>query len=74
MTSSSVKTDRENIISLLLVDISWPIKLFVTAENKVSNFTPGSLESKFLAETNIDKIKDVDRMFLQPAAVILNKT
>ena len=49
-------------------------KLFATDENKVSNFTPDSLESKFLAETNTDEMKDVDSMFPQPAAVTLNKT
>ena len=48
--------------------------LFATDENKVSNFTPDSLESKFLAETNTDEMKDVDNMFPQPAAVTLNKT
>ena len=48
--------------------------LFTTDKNKVSNFTPDSLESKFLAETNTDEIKDVDNMFPQPAAVTLNKT
>ena len=74
MTSNSVKTDSENIISLLLVNISWPIKLFVTDGNKVSNFTPDSLESKFLAEINTDEIKDVDSMFPQLAALTLNKT
>ena len=76
--SSSVETDSENIISLLLIDIYQPIelkwKLFATDENKVSNFTPDSLESKFLAETNTDEMKDVDSMFPQPAAVTLNKT
>ena len=76
--SSSVETDSENIISLLLIDIYQPIelkwKLFATAENKVSNFTPDSLENKFLAETNTDGMKDVDSMFPQPAAVTLNKT
>ena len=78
MANNSVKTDSEDIISLLLVDINLPIelewKLFVTGENKVSNFTPDSLESKFLAETNIYEMKDVDSMFPQPAAVTLNKT
>ena len=43
--------------------------LFATDENKVSNFTPDSLESKFLAERNTDEMKDVDNMFPQPAAV-----
>ena len=51
MANNSVETDSENIISLLLVDINQPIelewKLFVTDENKVSSFTPDSLESKF---------------------------
>ena len=78
MPNSSVETDGENIISLLLIDINQPIelewKLFATDENKVSNFTPDSLESKFLAETNTDEMKDVDSMFPQPAAVTLNKT
>ena len=41
---------------LLLIDINQTIplewKLFATDENKVSNFTPDSLESKFLAETS----------------------
>ena len=78
MANSSVETDSENIISLLLIDINQPIelewKLFATDENKVSNFTPDSLESKFLAETNTDEMKDVDSMFPQPAAVTLNKT
>ena len=48
--------------------------MLVTDENKVSNFTPGSLQGKFLAETNIDEKKDVDNMFPQLAAVTLNKT
>ena len=78
MANSSVETDSENIISLLLIDINQPIelewKLFGTDENKVSNFTPDSLESKFLAETNTDQMKDVDSMFPQPAAVTLSKT
>ena len=51
MASSSVETDSENINSLLLTDINQPIelewKLFATDENKVSNFTPDRLESKF---------------------------
>ena len=67
MANNSVETDSENIFSLLLVDVNRPIelewKLFVSDENKVSNFTPGSLESKFLAETNTDEMKDVDSMF-----------
>ena len=78
MANSSIETDSENIINLLLIDINQPIelewKLFATDENKVSNFTPDSLESKFLAETNTDEMKDVDSMFPQPAAVTLNKT
>ena len=78
MANSSVETNSENIISLLLIDINQPIelewKLFATDENKVSNFIPDSLESKFLAETNTDKMEDVDSMFPQPAAVTLNKT
>ena len=75
MANSSVETDSESIISLLLIDINQPIelesKLFATDENKVSNFTSDNLESKFLAETNTDEIKDVDSMFSQPAAVTL---
>ena len=47
MAKNSVKTDSENIISLLLVDINRPIdlewKLLVTGENKASNFTADSL-------------------------------
>ena len=39
-----------------------------------TNFTPDSLESKFLTETNIDEIKNVDNMFPQPAAATLKKT
>ena len=73
MPNNSVKTDSENIISLLLIDVNQPIELewnlFATDENKVSNFTPDSLESKFLAERNTDEMKDVDNMFPQPAAV-----
>ena len=46
----------------------------MTDENKVSSFTPDSLESKFLAETNTDEMKDVDCMFSKPAAATLNKT
>ena len=38
----------------------------MTNANKVSNFTPDSLEGKFLAKTNTNKTKDV--------AVTLNKT
>ena len=68
MAKSSVETDSENIMSLLLIDINQPneleSKLFATDEKKVSNFTPDSLESKFLAETNTDEMKDVDSMFL----------
>ena len=75
MANSSVETDSESIMSLLLIDINQPIelesKLFATDENKVSNFTSDNLESKFLAETNTDEIKDVDSMFPQPAAVTL---
>ena len=41
---------------------------------RVSNFTPDSLLSKFLTETNTDEMKDVDSMFPQPAAVTLSKT
>ena len=78
MPNSSVETDSENIISLLLIDINQPIKLecklFATDENKVLNFTPDSLESKFLAERNTDEMKDVDSVFPLPAAVTLNKT
>ena len=77
IANNSVKTDSENIISLLLGDINQPIELkwkFVTDENKVSYFIPDSLESKFLAETNPDEMKDVDSMFPQPTAVTLNKT
>ena len=51
MGNNSVETDSENIISLLLIDINKPIelewKLFATDENKVLNFTPDRLESKF---------------------------
>ena len=54
------------------MELEW--KLFVTNENKVSSFSPNSLESKFFAETNTDEMKDVDNMFPQPAAVTLNKT
>ena len=46
----------------------------MTDENKVSNFTTGSLQGKFLAEANIDEMKDVDNTFPQPGAVTLNKT
>ena len=78
MANNSVKTDSGNIITLLLVDINRPNelewKLFVTDEKKVSKSTPDRLESKFLGETNIDEMKDVDSMFPQPAAVTLNKT
>ena len=73
MPNNSVKTDSENINSLLLIDVNQPIELewnlFATDENKVSNFTPDSLESKFLAERNTDEMKDVDNMFSQQAAV-----
>ena len=75
MANSSVETDSESIISLLLIDINQPIelesKLFATDENKVSNFTSDNLESKFLAETNTNEMKDVHSMFPQPAAVTL---
>ena len=78
MPNSSVETDSGNIISLLLIDINQAIeleqKLFATDENKVSNFTLNSLESKFLADTNADEMKDVDSMFPQLAAVTLNET
>ena len=77
MENNSVETDSENIISLLLVDINRPFeleqRLFVTDENKISNFAPDSLESKFLTETSTDEMKDLDSMFPQSAAVILNK-
>ena len=63
MANNSVETDSENIISLLIVDI-----------NRVSNFTLDRFESKFLAETNTDEMKDVDSIFPQSAAVTLNKT
>ena len=73
MPNNSVKTDSENIISLLLIDVNQPIELewnlFATDENKVSNFTHDSLESKFLAERNTDEMKDVNNTFPQPAAV-----
>ena len=78
MPNSSVETDSGNIISLLLIDINQAIelewKLLATDKNKVSNFTPNSLESKFLAESNTDEMKDDDGMFPEPAAVTLNKT
>ena len=59
---------------MLANPLNW--NLFATDENKVSHFTPDSLESKFFTETNIDEMKDVDNMFPQPAAaaVTLNKT
>ena len=41
---------------------------------QISNFTPDSLEIKFLAETNTEEKKDVDSMFPKPPAVTLNKT
>ena len=51
MGNNSVETDSENIISLSLIDLNKPIelewKLFATDENKVLNFTPDRLESKF---------------------------
>ena len=64
-------TDNKNKTSLQLVDINRPTELewelFVTNENISNesnrNFTPDSLESKFLAETNTDETKDVDSMF-----------
>ena len=73
-------TDKKNKTSLQLVDINQPIELewelFVTNENTSNesnrNFTPDSLESKFLAETNADETKDVDSVFSQAAAVPLN--
>ena len=73
-------TDNKNKTSLQLVDINQPIELewelFVTNENTSNesnrNFTPDSLESKFLAETNTDETKDVDSVFSQAAAVPLN--
>ena len=73
-------TDKKNKTSLQLVDINQPIELewelFVTNENTSNesnrNFTPDSLESKFLAETNTDETKDVDSVFSQAAAVPLN--
>ena len=49
MANNSVETDRENIISLLLIEMNQPIelewKLSATDENKVSNFTSESLKS-----------------------------
>ena len=48
--------------------------LFASDENKVLNFTPGSLESKFLAEAKTDEMRDAYSVFPQPAAVTLNKT
>ena len=73
-------TDNKNKTSLQLVDINQPIELeweiFETNENTSNesnrNFTPDSLESKFLAETNTDETKDVDSVFSQAAAVPLN--
>ena len=63
MANNRVETDSKNITSLLLVYINRPTelesKLFVTDENKVSNFTPDSLERKFLAGTNTDETKDI---------------
>ena len=52
------------------IELEW--ELFVTNEGKISNFTPDSLESKFLAETNTDETKDVDSVFSQAATVPLN--
>ena len=47
MAKNSVKTDSENIITLLLVDMNRPNelewKLFVTDEKKFSKSTPDSL-------------------------------
>ena len=63
MANKSVETDSENINII-----------FVTNENKVSSFTTGSLQGKFLAKASIDKMKDVGNMFPQPAAVTFNKT
>ena len=73
-------TDNKNKTSLQLVDINQPIELeweiFETNENTSNesnrNFTPDSLENKFLAETNTDETKDVDSVFSQAAAVPLN--
>ena len=49
MANNSVETDRENIISLLLIEMNQPIelewKLSATDENKVSNFISESLKS-----------------------------
>ena len=49
MANNSVETDKENIISLLLIEMNQPIelewKLSATDENKVSNFTSESLKS-----------------------------
>ena len=76
MPNSSVGADGENIISLLLIltnPLNWNGN-YLQLMKTVSNFTPDSLESKFLAETNTDEMKDVDSMFPQPAAVTLNKT
>ena len=47
------------------------MRISVTNENKVTNFTPGSLENKFFAETNTNEMKDVNSTFPQPAAVTL---
>ena len=77
MANNSVETDSENIISVLLIDINQPIelklKLFATDESKFSDFTSDSLESKSQPKQTQMKIKDVDSMFPQPAAVTLNK-
>ena len=71
MANNSVETDNENITSLMLVEINGLIELewelFLTNENKISNFTPDSLESKFLAETDTAETTDVDSMFPRTA-------
>ena len=71
MANNSVETDNENITSLILVEINRLIELewelFLTNENKISNFTPDSLESKFLAETDTAETTDVDSMFPRTA-------
>ena len=77
MASNSVRTDNENITSVLLVDINRLIELewelCVTNEAKVSNFTLDSLENKLLAETKTDETKAVDSMVPQPAVVTVKK-
>lgn len=78
MASNSVRTDKKNITSVLLVDINrlteleW--ELCVTNEAKVSNFTLDSLENKFLAETKTDETKAVDSMVPQPAELQLKNS